>query len=70
MAGAVSLLPVTGAGGAMAEAGLLHFGRIALQVSKPVLRVTAALLLGLSFNLYRLRHRYLFLRMSTELDNF
>ena len=27
-----------------------------------------ALLLGLSFNLYRLRHRYLFLRMSTELD--
>jgi hypothetical protein len=29
-----------------------------------------ALLLGLSFNLYRLRHRYLFLRMSTEPDNF
>ena len=27
-----------------------------------------ALLLGLSFNLYRLRHRYLFLRMSTELN--
>jgi Transposase DDE domain len=26
-----------------------------------------ALLLGLSFNLYRLRHCYLFLRMSTEL---
>ena len=25
-----------------------------------------ALLLGLSFNLYRLRHRYLFSRMSTE----
>ncbi len=25
-----------------------------------------ALLLGLSFNLYRLKHRYLFLRMSTE----
>jgi Transposase DDE domain len=25
-----------------------------------------ALLLGPSFNLYRLRHRYLFLRMSTE----
>jgi hypothetical protein len=25
-----------------------------------------ALLLGLSFNLYRLRHRYIFLRMSTE----
>jgi hypothetical protein len=29
-----------------------------------------ALLLGLSFNLYRLRHRYLFSRMSTEPDNF
>jgi len=29
-----------------------------------------ALLLGLSFNLYRLRHRYLFLRMSTEPDGF
>jgi len=29
-----------------------------------------ALLLGLSFNLYRLKHRYLFLRMSTEPDNF
>jgi Transposase DDE domain/Transposase domain (DUF772) len=27
-----------------------------------------ALLLGLSFNLYRLRHRYLFSRMSTELS--
>jgi len=26
-----------------------------------------ALLLGLSFNLYRLRHRYLFLRMSIKL---
>jgi hypothetical protein len=25
-----------------------------------------ALLLGLSFNLYRLKHRYLFSRMSTE----
>jgi hypothetical protein len=25
-----------------------------------------ALLLGLSFNLYRLKHRHLFLRMSTE----
>jgi hypothetical protein len=25
-----------------------------------------ALLLGLSINLYHLRHRYLFLRMSTE----
>jgi hypothetical protein len=66
----VSLLPATGAGGAVAEAGFLHFGRVALQVSKPVLRVTAALLLGLSFNLYRLGHRYLFSRMSTELDNF
>ncbi len=29
-----------------------------------------ALLLGLSFNLYRLRHRYLFLRMSTEPHRF
>jgi hypothetical protein len=29
-----------------------------------------ALLLGLSFNLYRLRHRYLFSRMSTEPDGF
>ena len=29
-----------------------------------------ALLLGLSFNLYRLWHRCLFLRMSTEPDNF
>jgi len=29
-----------------------------------------ALLLGLSFNLYRLKHRGLFLRMSTEPDNF
>jgi Transposase DDE domain len=29
-----------------------------------------ALLLGLSFNLYRLKHRYLFLRMSTEPDLF
>jgi hypothetical protein len=29
-----------------------------------------ALLLGLSFNLYRLRHRYLFTRVSTELNNF
>jgi Transposase DDE domain len=29
-----------------------------------------ALLLGLSFNLYRLRHRYLFKRMSTEPDGF
>jgi hypothetical protein len=32
--------------------------------------VRQALLLGLSFNLYRLRHRHLFLRMSTEPDNF
>jgi hypothetical protein len=54
----------------MAEAGLLHFGRIALQVSKPVLRLTEALLLGMSFNLYRLRHRYLFSRISTEPDDF
>ncbi len=29
-----------------------------------------ALLLGLSFDLYRLRHRYTFLRMSTELNSF
>jgi hypothetical protein len=29
-----------------------------------------ALLLGLSFNLYRLKHRRLFLRMSTEPDRF
>jgi hypothetical protein len=29
-----------------------------------------ALLLGLSFNLYRLKHRYLFLRMSTEPNGF
>ncbi len=29
-----------------------------------------ALLLGLSFNLYRLKHRYLFLRMSTEPHGF
>jgi hypothetical protein len=29
-----------------------------------------ALLLGLSFNLYRLRHRCLFSRMSTEPDGF
>ena len=29
-------------------------------------QIRQALLLGLSFNLYRLRHRYLFLRMSTE----
>lgn len=30
------------------------------------MQVRQALLLGLSFNLYRLKHRYLFLRMSTE----
>jgi hypothetical protein len=30
------------------------------------MQVRPALLLGLSFNLYRLRHRHLFLRMSTE----
>lgn len=30
------------------------------------MQVRQALLLGLSFNLYRLRHRHLFLRMSTE----
>ena len=30
------------------------------------MQIRQALLLGLSFNLYRLRHRYLFLRMSTE----
>jgi Transposase DDE domain len=30
------------------------------------MQVRQALLLGLSFNLYRLRHRYHFLRMSTE----
>jgi hypothetical protein len=29
-----------------------------------------ALLLGLTFNLYRLKHRYLFLRMSTEPNDF
>ena len=32
------------------------------------MQMRQALLLGLSFNLYRLRHRYLFLRMSTEPD--
>ncbi len=30
------------------------------------MQIRQALLLGLSFNLYRLRHRYIFLRMSTE----
>ena len=54
----------------MAEAGRLHFGRIALQGSKLVLGVTETLLLGLRFNLYRLRHRDLFSRMSREPDNF
>ena len=34
------------------------------------MQMRQALLLGLSFNLYRLRHRYLFLRMSTEPDGF
>jgi hypothetical protein len=34
------------------------------------IQVRQALLLGLSFNLYRLRHRCLSLRMSTEPDNF
>ena len=34
------------------------------------MQVRQALLLGLSFNLYRLRHRYLFLRMSTEPNSF
>jgi hypothetical protein len=30
------------------------------------MQMRQALLLGLSFNLYRLKHRYLFVRMSTE----
>ena len=34
------------------------------------MQMRQALLLGLSFNLYRLRHRYLFLRMSTEPNSF
>ena len=33
------------------------------------MQVRQALLLGLSFNLYRLRHRHFFLRMSTEPDS-
>ena len=33
------------------------------------MQMRQALLLGLSFNLYRLRHRYLFLKMSTEPDS-
>jgi hypothetical protein len=32
------------------------------------MQMRQALLLGLSFNLYRLKHRCLFLRMSTELN--
>jgi len=32
------------------------------------MQMRQALLLGLSFNLYRLKHRRLFLRMSTEPD--
>lgn len=34
------------------------------------MQIRQALLLGLSFNLYRLKHRYLFLRMSTEPNSF
>jgi hypothetical protein len=34
------------------------------------MQMRQALLLGLSFNLYRLKHRRLFLRISTEPDNF
>jgi len=34
------------------------------------MQVRQALLLGLSFNLYRLRHRHPFLRMSTEPSHF
>jgi len=34
------------------------------------MQVRQALLLGLSFNAYRLRHRYLFLKMSTEPNSF
>ncbi len=34
------------------------------------MQMRQALLLGLSFNLYRLRHRYLFVRMSTEPNSF
>jgi hypothetical protein len=30
------------------------------------MQMRQALLLGLSFNMYRLKHRHLFLRMSTE----
>lgn len=35
-----------------------------------LMQMRQALLLGLSFNLYRLRHRYLFLRMSTDPNSF
>lgn len=34
------------------------------------MQMRQALLLGLSFNLYRLKHRYLFVRMSTEPNSF
>jgi hypothetical protein len=34
------------------------------------MQMRQALLLGLSFNLYRLRHRFLFLRMSTKPSHF
>jgi hypothetical protein len=34
------------------------------------MQMRQALLLDLSFNLYRLRHRYLLLRMSTETNSF
>jgi hypothetical protein len=34
------------------------------------MQIRQVLLLGLSFNLYRLKHRHLFLRMSTEPDDF
>jgi hypothetical protein len=34
------------------------------------MQMRQALLLGLSFNLYRLKHRYLFVRMSTEPNRF
>ena len=34
------------------------------------MQMRQALLLGLSFNLYRLRHRYLFPKMSTEPNSF
>jgi hypothetical protein len=34
------------------------------------MQILQALLLWLSFNLYRLRHRYIILRMSTEPNSF